>query len=582
MRTRSNLALAAVLLGVTALAPHLASAQGGSSAAANVPPLAPSAAPVVPAVPGAPTAIAVPTPAPVTSSVVPPTSGSRLPPGTAPAPLAPPAMLGLVGPLELPPLPADGTPLRLTDVLTSTRQSYPLLRAAQLDITRAQGALLEAAGGFDFSWKTRASVMPLGYYQHRQVDTQVDLPTQFWGLRAWAGYRIGDGHYPPYYGYKQTLSRGEARAGLFLPVLRGGPIDSRRAAIRIGDLAVDVAEVGVAEKQLDYARTASQRYWAWVSAGQKVRVARSLLARAVERDAAMATRVDRGDLASVERLDNARAILQRQAQVVSAERGLTQAALALSLYFRSSEGQPVAPPVDRLPPSFPEPVRLSSSPDERAAQALERRPELRRYDLQRRQYEVERSLHSNARLPAIDLQGVVARDFGVGGPDNYAREPTEVEVSVLIDIPLQNRVASGKLAQAEAKLAKNDAEARLARDRVVMEVRDAMNAVDTAYLRVEVARRELDVARRLEQAERQRFDLGDTTLLVVNLREQAAFEAAQREVDALADYHTAYATYRAASADFLIASFAPFCSAFLLPRAWLARRARPLDRGALV
>jgi hypothetical protein len=51
----------------------------------------------------------------------------------------------------------------------------------------------------------------------------------------------------------------------------------------------------------------------------------------------------------------------------------------------------------------------------------------------------------------------------------------------------------------------------------------------------------------MEQAERTRLELGESTLLFVNLREQTAAEAAVREVDALGDYHKAVASLRAAA-----------------------------------
>ncbi|MCS6900879.1 MAG: TolC family protein, partial [Myxococcales bacterium] len=255
------------------------------------------------------------------------------------------------------------------------------------------------------------------------------------------------------------------------------------------------------------------------------------------------TRVDKGDLSAIDRLDNSRAILQRQNQVVSAERTLVREAYALSLFLRTSDGRPLVPGQERLPTSFPEPALLTGSPKDQVEDALNRRPEMRRLEIRQRQLDAERSLHSNARLPALDLQMKVSRDFGTGSP---TREPTELEASILLDIPIQNRVATGRLARTEAQLARNNAELRLMRDRIEAEVKDAMNAVDMAYRGVEVARRELELARRLEQAERQRFDLGGSSLLVVNLREQATFEAAQREVTALADYQIAYANYRVA------------------------------------
>jgi outer membrane protein, heavy metal efflux system len=57
-----------------------------------------------------------------------------------------------------------------------------------------------------------------------------------------------------------------------------------------------------------------------------------------------------------------------------------------------------------------------------------------------------------------------------------------------------------------------------------------------------------DECLRREQGEQSRFGLGESTLRLANLREQATVDAALREVDALAYDHRA-AAYRAAPAE---------------------------------
>jgi outer membrane protein TolC len=94
-----------------------------------------------------------------------------------------------------------------------------------------------------------------------------------------------------------------------------------------------------------------------------------------------------------------------------------------------------------------------------------------------------------------------------------------------------------------------DAQCELALDRVRAEVRDALSALDAAQRRVALVRREVEVTAQLEAAERQRFEAGDSTLFVVNLREQATAEARVREVDALLDWQRASASFRAATAE---------------------------------
>ena len=117
--------------------------------------------------------------------------------------------------------------------------------------------------------------------------------------------------------------------------------------------------------------------------------------------------------------------------------------------------------------------------------------------------------------------------------------PTEFTAGVSIEVPLALRTARGKLRRAEAEVARIDAELRFARDIVTAELRDAHSALVAAHARVALAREQLALTHTLEQAERSRFKLGDSTLLLVNLREQATTDAATQELEALGEYHRA-------------------------------------------
>ena len=98
-----------------------------------------------------------------------------------------------------------------------------------------------------------------------------------------------------------------------------------------------------------------------------------------------------------------------------------------------------------------------------------------------------------------------------------------------------------------AKLEQLDQKLRFAQDRVAVEVRDAVSAIEAALGTLELTRAELDAAQRLAEAERERFELGDSTLFVVNLRELSAADARLKVVGALAAYYSALASYQTAA-----------------------------------
>jgi outer membrane protein TolC len=451
--------------------------------------------------------------------------------------------------LVLVPAVASAEELRLADVQASVDRSYPALRAALRDRDVAEGELRSAKGAFDPNLRTTANVDAVNYYKQFRVGTELVVPTPLWGTTFFGGWGYGDNDFPIYYGNYVTNALGEARLGASIPLWRNGPIDRRRANIERAELARTLAEAGIAQQKIEITRVTTLRYWDWVAAGRRLLIARALLEIAVSRDAGIAARVDRGDLPSIERLDNSRAIVQREGFVVSAQRELERAAIELSIFWRDARGEPRIATADQLPSAIPDPIALDSATIARdAAAARARRPEVQRLVLQVQQNEVERRFAKNQMAPAIDFRVAGAVDLGRNpDPTNLSRERPELQLGLVVDIPILNRANDGRVQAADANIAKLEDQRRLAQDRVGTEVADAVSALDAARKRLDAARREVALAAALEAAERQRFDLGDSTLLVVNLREQASAESRLREIDALLDAQRAIASYRAST-----------------------------------
>lgn len=439
-----------------------------------------------------------------------------------------------------------GAELGLDEVLSSVDRSFPLIAAAAREQDEARGALLSSEGGFDPSLRASGTYEPIGGYPKQYFTVQVDQPTAIWGTSVFGAYRYGSGKFPVYDGKLETNDFGEVRVGARVPLWRDGPIDRRRASLRQAELGITLARLSVDQQRIEARRVATLRYWDWVAAGQRLSIMRAWLALAVERDAGLAARSSRGDIPEIDRTENQRTIYQRQAAVVAAERDLAQAGLELSLFLRGDDGTPLYPSLARLPRTLPE-TTAPDIPNARVEEdrALARRPDLRRFDILRDRSRIEADLARNQQKPAVDVTLYGARQFGPADP---TRGEPVFGASVVLDIPILNRVQTGREQSAEATIAKNEEQRRFARDRVVADVRTSLVAIETSRQRAAMARKEVEVATQLAAAELQKFELGEGNLLLVNLREQARAEAAIREIDALADFQRALANFRAATA----------------------------------
>ncbi|MEY4669414.1 MAG: hypothetical protein RL518_2113 [Pseudomonadota bacterium] len=433
--------------------------------------------------------------------------------------------------------------LQLDEVIAATLERHPALKAEKQERVAADADVLSAEGAFDPSLKGEGLSYVTGGYSGNYGSAYVEQPLKFYGSKVMGGYRIGDGTFPTYDNWYETNSDGELGVGLEVPLLRDGPIDRRRANIGKAESSQQIADSLIEQRKIELARAAALTYWDWTAARNKVRVYRRLLKVADERDRQISERVSRGDLPDFDRVDNQRAVLQRRAQLLSAERSVKSSEFALSLFYRDQAAQPQSverfESLDSIPLPLFVPVHAHEDPVVEAAQA---RPEFKNIKAQSEQNKIELELARNQVLPRLDLRVFSYNDYGTGDPQ---REDPEVKAGLRIEIPLATRTQKGRIDYYESRQRKLEFTETFLRERIRADVQDALNALEIAKNRVHVTSAEVKASEELARGEQKRFELGDSNLIFVNLREQNAADAEVREIEALQDYQKAFVAFEA-------------------------------------
>ena len=434
----------------------------------------------------------------------------------------------------------------LEDVLGNIEKTFPVILLATREIRKAEFDILAAQGAFDLA--LRGSVNnTTGYYNTNRAEMNIVKPTPIWGTSFFAGYRVSNGDFPDYYTPRRTTSGGEIRFGGRIPLWRDRSIDSDRLELQQSQINKNIAGNVLDEQRLGVYRDAAAGYWNWVAAGKRKRIVQDLLKIAELRKDQLQRRVKLGDIPAIEEKENERAILARKEQIVAADRLLQKSALYLSLYFREADGKMIVPVTGQLPPEFPVEKHLAKEIFEAdKAFALKHRPELKRIESEIELEQNALRFHENQRGSQIDL--IVAGSRSVQDQQAQGalrRDPWEAEFGVVFNVPLQTRKQDGKIGGTEQKIEILRQKHSYQKDKIVIEANDALIALENSLQRLDIIRQELVVAENLAKAEKSRFDLGDSTLLIVNLREQAAAEVALRMVSAELDYWVATADYEA-------------------------------------
>ncbi|WP_417739523.1 TolC family protein [Rosistilla oblonga] len=445
------------------------------------------------------------------------------------------------------PQPDSIAAVSLSEVVASIHATFPLLEVAYQEYQIAAGKQTAAWGAFDTKLKASSENGPLGFYETYRQGAGFEQPV-YRGGEVFGGYRIGRGEFQPWYLERQTNDGGEFKAGFNVPLLKDRQIDARRAELWRANYDRQLALPEIRSQLIQFVRDGSVTYWSWVAATQQYEVGEQALALATTRNQQLKRKVDLGDIDPPVLQDNLRAIAQREAKLIDLQRKQQQTAVKLSMFYRTPEGMPIVVG-DSADVVFPAPTAVERERFETdVAQALLQRPEFAALDLQSRRARVDFSEGRNDSLPAIDAQLIGSQDVGAPTSSKRDKSPFELEAGLFVEVPAQRRKAAGKMQAARAKLTQIAAKRQYTSDKVRAELESAFIALDAAYNRLQQAEEATRLSDYIADVERRKFELGESDLLAVVLREQYAIEAAIYEIDAKLEYYIARADYDAAMA----------------------------------
>ncbi len=444
--------------------------------------------------------------------------------------------------------------LTLADVLQIVEQNHPKLRGADALRRISSEKRLEKQGAFDPLFTTGADYLRFNTEidsktlrgkagSTRIADAGVEFLTRY-GLKVAAGTRFNLGKVKA--PLSPTGAGGEYFLEFKLPFLRGARINEKSAAEKQALLSEPLADTEYQATRLELLQKAADSYWDWVAAKRKRDVARDLLALAEFRAKAVTDRVSAGDLPAIDATEAELEVQRRQGALTKSERDLQKTAFKLSLSLWTPDGQQVlSPDASQVPSSLAKPQVFTDLQAQEGEQfAIARRPELRALGINRQITQVDLDLAKNQRLPVVDFVFSPGRDVGTGAIGNT------VKAGVSFTLPLRQRTADGRIGAANLKIQKIDFDNINEKQRIATEVRDAISAINAAYERYRAAEKEVELATKLEEGERTKFQLGDSTLFLVNQRERATAEARVKLIEIQAEYEQAVAVFRTVTVQF--------------------------------
>ncbi len=421
-------------------------------------------------------------------------------------------------------------------------QQHPVARQADLIVERAQAELLRARGGFDpklyGDWSGK-QFNGKQYFLYSEAGVKV--PTWL-GIELKGNYNRASGVFVNPEG--NLPEQGQVAAGLIWTLGRGLFIDDRRAELQISQVGLDQGRAERAALLNDLLFDAAKVYWDWTFAQNALSIYEEALRQAQIRYEGIVESFLQGDKPAIDTLEAFIQVQNRLLDVNFARVDLQNATIALTNFLWGPNGDPAglsgipAPPEILMAGNYQPPTEPMAR--DLLQQAQTQHPILRAYDAKLRALEVERRLKVEKRKPQLDLTYQLLGNGwqffstpGVEGPQVLAND---VKWGLQFSYPILNRKARGDWQVTQIKIAQNNLELAQKRLEIENKTQQYLNEINTLAGQVNLFRGIALNYRALLDGEYEKFRFGESSVFLINTREQQWLDAQIKYMKLMALY----------------------------------------------
>jgi len=425
------------------------------------------------------------------------------------------------------PVPVEAKTMSSRDFFEMVLRYHPVARQAALLTEQARNEIRFARGAFDPKLEADYEHKELksSTYYHRW-NSQLKVP--FWIGELKTGFERGVGSYIS--GENRTTQGGLVFAGvsLPLPISQDFIIDERRNILRQAQVFRNIAEADRVKEINKLVFSAAKDYWEWYMSYNEYAMIQDNYQLANVRFQAVKGRVVEGDLAGIDSIEAQTILQDRIIRLREAEVNLVNARIRLSNYLWGDNDTPLEMPEDIAPQQFGtnESVVGETSLQRLRDLARTNHPELRKLVLKNEQLSIERRFLRDRFKPNIRLN----YNF-LSSPTNNPEGrvlPSNVDMPYLqnnykwgfeFSYPIFLRKERGKLALNEIKIEQNDLDRQQTGREILNTIEASYNNLRNLDSLIRLQEANLTNYRRLRDAEIQKFENGESSLFLINSRD---------------------------------------------------------------
>lgn len=442
--------------------------------------------------------------------------------------------------------------LTLNKVLSVVKNNHPIIKMAVLSNKISDAELLSSQGTFDLTIRSSAyynrynSSSAIGEAQYANMyNAELELLTRY-GIKIKSGFDLNDGD------IKTPLSvtgqDGQLSVGFDAPLLRGAGLNTFSVKESLSKYNVKKVYNNYRLVSLDLLLETINVYWKWVTAKKKLKIEEDLLKLSEFRHESIQKRVQNGDLPPIDLVEVKQEIQRRKGRVLKANRYYQQISYALSWFLWDDKNNETINVLNCNTNDFKKNMLDKRSFSSKLAkiEALKNRPEVKNLEISKMIAELQKDFAENDLLPRLDLTLRAGKQYGDGSIDNHV-----IKGGIKFELPLQRREAKGRLSQFNLELNKISYEQKSLIQKIYLQVDDSISAINLSLENLRAVVKEVQLAQKMQEGENKKFELGDSTLFVVNRRERSTAESKLKLIDTLYNYYLALGYYNAVTGNLL-------------------------------
>lgn len=352
------------------------------------------------------------------------------------------------------------------------------------------------------------------------------------------------------------------QVNLTQPIMRNYKIDTTRRQLQINKKRLDLSDAQFRQRAIEIISTVQQAYWDLAFAIRDEEIQRQSVDLAGTQLSNNQRQVEVGTLAPIDVVSAATQLESRRQQVFVAMNVVAQAENNLKNLTVDGPGDPLwkaqIVPVEAFE------IKPIALPLEDAIKlAQENRHEVRQLFLQKEINKIDIDFFANQAKPQVDFVAAYGT-LGLGGSPRSTTGPIQPfpefvggygtglknmfkndfrtwSVGLQFNFPLRNTTAKANLARARETDRQIDLQNRRMLQNIELEVRNAVQSVETAKMRIEAAKAAREYAEQQYDGEKKKFSAGLSTTFFILQRQTEMAQAQGVELRALADYNKSVA-----------------------------------------